>query len=94
MFKRATWFTVGAAVGVTGTVVGYLRARDLARRHLPENATDAAVRAAELADSGVRVAVDRGISFVGEMRTNAQDTEQTRKQAEALLRKQLERAGL
>jgi hypothetical protein len=94
MFKRVTWFTVGTAVGVTGTVVGYLRARDLARRHLPENVSEAAVRAAELADSGVRVAVDRGISFVGEMRTNAEATKQTRKQAEALLRKQLERAGL
>jgi hypothetical protein len=56
--------------------------------------SDAAVRAAELADSGVRVAVDRGISLVGEIRTNAEATKQTRKQAEALLRKQLERAGL
>jgi hypothetical protein len=94
MLKRVTWFTVGTAVGVTGTVVGYLRARDLARRNLPENVSDAAVRAAELADSGVRVAVDRGISLVGEIRTNAEATKQTRKQAEALLRKQLERAGL
>jgi hypothetical protein len=94
MFKRATWFTVGTAVGVIGTVVGYLRARDLARRHLPANVSDAAVRAAELADSGVRVAVDRGIVLVDGLRANAQDTKQTRKQAEALLRKQLERAGL
>ena len=94
MFKRATWFTVGAAVGVTGTVVGYLRARDLARRHLPENATDAAVRAAELADSGVRVAVDRGIVLVDGLRANAQAATQTRKQAESVLRQQLERAGL
>lgn len=94
MFKRATWFTVGTAVGVTGTVVGYLRARDLARRHLPENVTDAAVRAAELADSGVRVAIDRGIILVDGLRTNAETTKQTRKQAESLLRQQLERAGL
>lgn len=94
MLKRVTWFTVGTAVGVTGTVVGYLRARDLARRHLPENVSDAAVRAAKLADSGVRVALDRGIVLVDGLRTNAQDTKQTRKQAEALLRQQLERAGL
>ena len=94
MFKRATWFTVGTAVGVIGTVVGYLRARDLARRHLPANVSDAAVRAAELADSGVRVAVDRGIVLVDGLRANAQDTKQTRKQAETLRRKQLERAGL
>ncbi len=94
MLKRVTWFTVGTAVGVIGTVVGYLRARDLARRHLPENVSEAAVRAAELADSGVRVAVDRGISFVGDMRTNVEATKQTRKQAESLLRQQLERAGL
>ncbi len=94
MFKRITWFTVGTAVGVTGTVVGYLRARDLARRHLPENVTDAAVRAAELADSGVRVAIDRGIVLVGGVRANAETTKQTRKQAESVLRQQLERAGL
>jgi len=94
MLKRVTWFTVGTAVGVTGTVVGYLRARDLARRHLPENVGDAAVRAAELADSGVRMALDRGSVLVDGLRTNAQDTKQTRKQAEALLRQQLERAGL
>jgi hypothetical protein len=31
---------------------------------------------------------------VGEIRTNAEATKQTRKQAEASLRKQLERAGL
>jgi hypothetical protein len=40
------------------------------------------------------VAVDRGISFVGEMRTNVEATKQTRKQAESVLRQQLERAGL
>lgn len=94
MFKRVTWFTVGTAVGVAGTVVGYLRARDIARRHLPENVTDAAVRAAELADTGVRVALDRGVNLVGDLRSNAEATRQTRKQAEDLLRQQLERAGL
>ena len=94
MFKRATWFTVGTAVGVIGTVVGYLRARDLARRHLPANVSDAAVRAAELADSGVRVAVDRGIVLVDGLRANAQAATKTRKQAESVLRQQLERAGL
>ncbi len=94
MFKRVTWFTVGTAVGVTGTVVGYLRARDLARRHVPDNVSDAAVRAAELADAGVRSAVDRGTEFVSELRSNAELTKQTRKQAEEFLRQQLERAGL
>lgn len=94
MLKRVTWFTVGTAVGVAGTVVGYLRARDLARRHLPENLADAAVRAAELADSGVRVAIDRGTDLVVDLRANAETTRQTRKQAEELLRQQLERAGL
>lgn len=94
MFKRVTWFTVGTAVGVAGTVVGYLRARDLARRHVPENVTDAALRAAELADSGVRVAIERGTDFVDGLRSNVEATTQTRKQAEDLLRQQLERAGL
>ena len=94
MFKRVTWFTVGTAVGVTGTVVGYLRARELARRHLPENVTDAAVRVAELADSGARLAIDRSVDLVGDLRANAEATRQTRKQAEEILRRQLERAGL
>lgn len=94
MFKRVTWFTVGTAVGVTGTVVGYLRARDLARRHLPENVSDAAVRAAELADSGVRVAINRSADLLGDLRTTAETTKRTRQQAEAILREQLARAGL
>ena len=94
MFKRVTWFTVGTAVGVAGTVVGYLRARDLARRHVPENVTDAALRAAELADSGVRVAIERGTFFVDGLRSNVESTTQSRIQAEDRLRQQLERAGL
>ena len=94
MFKRVTWFTVGTAVGVTGTVVGYLRARDLARRHLPENVTDAAVRVAGLADTGARAAIDRSADLIGDLRSNAEATRRTRKQAEELLRRQLERAGL
>lgn len=94
MFKRVTWFTVGTVVGATGTVVGYLRARDIARRHVPENVHDAATRAVEIADSGVRVAIDRGAGLVGEWRATADDTRRTRKQAEELLRRQLERAGL
>lgn len=94
MFKRVTWFTLGTAVGVTGTVVGYLRARDLARRHLPENVTDAAVRAAELADSGVRVALERSADFVEDLRTTTAVTRSTRRQAEEHLRRQLDQAGL
>ena len=64
MLKRVTWFTVGTVVGATGTVVGYLRARELARRHVPENVRDAATRAVGIADSGVRVAIDRGFVLV------------------------------
>ena len=94
MFKRLTWFTVGTAVGVTGTVVGYLRARDLARRHLPEDMSDAAIRAAELADKGVRAAVDRSVRIAEDLRSNAHDTRRTRRQAEDLLRRELDRAGL
>ncbi|MEX1216995.1 MAG: hypothetical protein WEA11_00585 [Acidimicrobiales bacterium] len=94
MLKRVTWFTVGTAAGVVGTVVAYLRARDLARRHLPENVADAAVRVAELADSGVRVAVDRGTDLLCEVRSSMTAKKQTRKQAEVVLRQQLERAGL
>lgn len=94
MFKRLTWFTVGTAVGITGTVVGYLRARDLARRHLPDNVSDAAAKAAELADAGVRVAIDRSMAVAGELRSSAESTRRTRRQAEDLLWRELDRAGL
>lgn len=94
MLKRVTWFTVGTVVGATGTVVGYLRARELARRHVPENVRDAATRAVGIADSGVRVAIDCGFVLVDGLRTNVEATKQTRKQTEHLLREKLERAGL
>jgi hypothetical protein len=94
MLKRVTWFTVGTVVGATGTVVGYLRARELARRHVPENVRDVATRAVGIADSGVRVAIDRGFVLVDGLRTNVETSKQTRKQTEQLLREQLERVGL
>jgi hypothetical protein len=94
MFKRVTWFTVGAVVGAGGTVVGYLRARDLARQHVPESVQDAAVRAATLADTGVRVVIDRTSGLLGDWRATADDTRRTRQQTEDLLRRQLERSGL
>jgi hypothetical protein len=94
MFKRATWFTVGVTVGATGTVVGYLRARELARRHLPESVQDAAGRAALRAEDEVRDLAERAGDAVDEWRRTAADTRQTRRQAEELLRRQLERSGL
>jgi hypothetical protein len=38
--------------------------------------------------------MDRGADFVGDLRASAETTRQTRKQAEELLRQQLDRAGL
>jgi len=94
MFKRVTWFTVGAAVGTVGTVLGYLRAREVARQHLPDSVSDAAARAASLADLGTRVAIDRATNVVTDLRSSVATNRRTRKQTENLLRRQLERSGL
>jgi hypothetical protein len=94
VFKRATWFTVGVTVGAAGTVVGYLRARGIARRHLPESVQDAANRAAVRAEDEVRLLAERAGGAVDDWRQTAAETKQTRRDAEELLRRQLERAGL
>jgi hypothetical protein len=94
VFKRLTWFSVGVGVGAAGTVVGYLRARDLARRHLPESVQDAAGRVAHRAEDEVRVLAERAGDAVDDWRETAADTRRTRRQAEELIRRQLERAGL
>lgn len=94
MFKRTRWFTIGAAVGVSGTVVGYVRARQVARRHLPESVADAAARVVERTDTEVRELADRAGAVIDEWRETAADTRRTRAEAEALLRRELERAGL
>ncbi len=94
MFKRTRWFTMGVVIGVGGAAVAYVRARDLARQHVPENAQDAAVRAVRLADRGVREATARTTEVVADWRDAAAETRQVRRDAEAFLRRQLERAGL
>ncbi len=94
MFKRVTWFSLGAAVGAGGTVVGYLRARELARRHLPESVQDAASRAAVRAEDEVRDLAGRAADAVDDWRDTAADTRRSRRVAEEALRRQLERAGL
>ena len=94
MFKRTRWFTMGVVVGVGGAAVAYVRARDLARQHVPENAQDAAARAVRLADRGVREVATRTGGVVNEWRDTAVETRQVRREAEAFLRRQLERAGL
>lgn len=94
MFKRVTWFAVGAATGAVGAAVAYVRARELARERVPESVQDAAGRVVRAADSGLRVAVDLGTEKVAEWRSTVDDTRRTRQEAEDLLRRQLERAGL
>jgi hypothetical protein len=94
MFKRVTWFTVGVGVGAAGTVVGYLRARELARRHLPESVHDAAGRAAALVEDEVWDLADRAGEALDDWRSTAAEARRTRKQAEELLRRELDRAGL
>ena len=94
MFKRTTWFTVGVTVGATGTVLGYLRLREVARRHLPESVHDAAGRVAVRAEDEVRLLAERAGDAVDDWRLTAAETRRTRREAEAVLRRQLERAGL
>ena len=94
MFKRTRWFAVGAAIGASGTVVGYLRARQIARRHVPESVQDAAARAVQRTDVEVRELADRVSATIEDWRITAADTKRTRREAEELLRRQLERAGL
>lgn len=94
MLKRVTWFTAGVTVGAAGTVIGYLRAREVARRHLPESVHDAAGRAAVRAEDEVRVLAERAADAVDDWRRTAAETRSTRREAEDLLRRQLDRAGL
>ncbi len=94
MFKRTRWFAVGAAIGASGTVVGYLRARQIARRHMPESVQDAAARAVQRTDVEVRELAERVSTTIDEWRVTAAETKRTRREAEQLLRRQLERAGL
>lgn len=94
MFRRTRWFAVGAAVGASGTVVGYLRARQIARRHVPDSVQDAAARVIRRTDVEVREIADRASITIDDWRTTVADTRRTRREAETLLRRQLERAGL
>ncbi len=94
MFKRVTWFSVGVGVGAAGTVVGYLRARELARRHLPESVHDAAGRVAGRAEDELRLLAERAGDVVDDWRRTSAEARHTRQQAEQLLRRQLEQAGL
>lgn len=94
MFTRVTWFTIGAATGAVGAAVAYVRAREVARERVPESVADAAGRLVRVADDGVRVVIDRGSGAIGEILSVASETRRTRREAEDLLRRQLERSGL
>jgi hypothetical protein len=94
VFKRATWFTVGVAVGAGGTAVGYLRARQLARRHLPASVQDAAVRVGNRAADEAELLAGRAVDTVGEWRAATADAGEARRHAERALREDLRRAGL
>lgn len=98
MFKRITWFTVGvttgAAAGALGAAVVYVRARDIARERVPDSVQDAAGRVVRATDAGVRTAIVRTADRVGEWRTTADETRRTRREAEDMLLRQLERSGL
>ncbi len=101
MFTRVTWFTVGATVGAGATVVGYLKAREAARRHVPPTVADAAVRMADVAAAQARTRAERARLVAGdalvrldEWREITDDGRELRRQAEERLRAELDRAGL
>lgn len=98
MFTRATWFTVGVATGATvgalGAAVAYVRARELARERVPDSVQDAAGRLVRATDSGVRTAIGRTSEQIREWRSTIDETRRTRREAEELLLRQLERSGL
>lgn len=94
MFKRATWFTVGVATGAVGAAVAYVRARDLARERVPDSVQDAAGRVVRVTDQGVRTVIGRTSERVEDWRTSLDETRRTRREAEDLLLRQLERSGL
>jgi hypothetical protein len=94
VFKRVRWFGVGVVVGAGGTAVGYVRARQLARRHLPESVQDAASRAARRAEEEAALLAERAAGALDDWRSTAERTRHDRARTEALLREQLERAGL
>ena len=75
-------------------MVGYLRAREIARRHLPESVYDAAGRAAVRAEDEVRLLAERAGDAVDDWRQTAVETRRTRREAEAFCGGSLERAGL
>ncbi|MBU6328938.1 MAG: hypothetical protein KGR18_03170 [Acidobacteria bacterium] len=94
MLRRTRWFTVGVVAGASGTVVGYLRARQLARRHVPDSVQDAAARVVRRTDTEVREIAERAGVAIDGWRDTVAETRRTRREAESLLRRQLERAGL
>ena len=94
MFKRVTWFSVGVATGALGAAVAYVRARDLARERVPDSVQDAAGRVVRATDTGVRTVVERASERVDDWRASVDETRRTRREAEELLLRQLERSGL
>ena len=94
MFKRVTWFGAGVVVGAGGAAVGYVRARQLARRHLPTSVQDAAARVGNRAADEAELLAGRAVDAVGEWRAAAADAGDARRHAEQLLRDDLRRAGL
>ena len=94
MFTRVRWFTVGVGLGAAGTVVGDLRARELARCHLPTSVQDATVRAAARAEEEAWLLADRTGVKVTDRRENAADARIARREAQEQLHDELDRAGL
>lgn len=98
MFGRARWFSAGVIVGSAGAAYAYFRTKDAMRRHIPENAQQAAVQIAQKSTEVVGTAIESAIETANETvegwRDNMTQNRQMRKRAEELLHDQLDAAGL
>ncbi|MEY4131847.1 MAG: hypothetical protein RLZZ31_1971 [Actinomycetota bacterium] len=98
MFARARWFSAGLIVGSAGAAYTYFRAREAMKRHIPENAQQAALQIAqkstEVVGSALESAVGSANETVDGWRDSIAQSRQMRKRAEELLQDQLDAAGL
>jgi hypothetical protein len=67
VFKRATWFGIGAVAGFSTAVYGYVRARESADRFAPDRVADTMVGAARVVGGTVRDALAESREAVREV---------------------------
>lgn len=79
MFKRVTWFAVGAASGFGAAVYGYVRARESADRLAPDRVADTMVGAARVVGGTVRDALVESRDAIREVESELRATYEPRR---------------